>query len=574
MDTVTPPSITLVNDQSDPSAEPPMGTPAPSASSTTAPDNRRWWSLAVLAGGLSMIVLDGTIVGVAMPTIISDLGLALNDAQWVNAIYSVVFAALLMSFGSLGDLIGRRNIFAGGVAVFVLGSVWAALGSSASALLWSRALQGVGGAMVLPNSLSTVNATFRGKDRATAFGIWGAVMAGMAAVGPLLGGWLTTTISWRWIFWVNVPIGALVVLGAFLVTRDTKGDATHAQGRYDWLGLMLSIVGFGALVFAIIEGPEMGWIAPTHEASLFGLTWPANAAVSMAAVAGLIGAIGVVAFLTWERHRLQAGLHALLNLELFTIGTFSWGNIAALAVAVGEFALVFVLPLYLIGVLGLNTMGAGWVLAAMALGAFISGAMARHLAAAFGAAVVVVIGLGLEVLGVAALGFLIGTQTAAWSVALCLVVYGVGLGLAAAQLTSTVLADIPPAQSGQGAATQSTIRQIGSALGIAFSGSALAAGLDAFLLPGLDGIAGLSTAQAAELANAIRSSVGGSLVGLRAAAESGQLGRMGDAIVAALSTGFVDATRWSIWVALLFLVLGLIASFVVARAAKQLSTTK
>lgn len=561
MDTVAPIPTTLASSQSNPIANPPMV--------ESKSDKRRWWSLAVLAGGISMIILDGTIVGVAMPTIISDLDLALNDAQWVNAIYSVVFAALLMSFGSLGDLIGRRNIFAGGVAIFVLGSVWAAMGSTASALLWARALQGVGGAMVLPNSLSTVNATFRGKDRATAFGIWGAVIAGMAAVGPLLGGWLTTTISWRWIFWVNAPIGVLVILGAFVVTRDTKGNATHAHGRYDWLGLALSIIGFGSLVFAIIEGQEMGWVAPEHEATLLGLTWPADAPLSMAAVAGVLGVIGITVFVFWERHRLHTGLHALLNLHLFEIGTFSWGNVAALTVAVGEFALVFVLPLYLIGVLGLDTMGAGWVLAAMALGAFISGAMARHLAGAFGAARVVVIGLVLEVIGVTVLSFVIDVDTPTWILDLCLMVYGVGLGLAAAQLTSTILVDIPPAQSGQGAATQSTIRQVGSALGIALSGSALAAGLDKFLAERLDGITGLPAAQAAELAEATRNSVGGSLSGLRTAAESGHLGPFGDDIVNALSTGFVDATRWSIWVALVFLLLGLVSSFVVARAAKQ-----
>lgn len=212
------------------------------------PAPTKWAALAVLAAGLSMIVLDGTIVGVSLPTIIADLGMDLGDAQWVNSLYSVVLAALLLTAGRLGDRLGRRKLFVIGVVLFVVGSLCAAAADSSGALIAGRALQGVGGAAVLPSTLSSVNATFRSRDWAAAFGVWGAVISGMAAVGPLLGGWLTSGIDWRWIFLVNLPLGALVLIGTWLFVPETS-QAPAVPG-VDVPGLLLSAAGFGLLVFA------------------------------------------------------------------------------------------------------------------------------------------------------------------------------------------------------------------------------------------------------------------------------------------------------------------------------------
>ena len=375
----------------------PRGEAATDTDSTTAPDTSqptartKWFSLGVLALGLSMIVLDGTIVGVALPRIISDLHLDLADAQWVNAIYAMIFAALLLTVGRIGDRWGRRRTFVAGVVLFVTSSILAARADSATALIASRALQGVGGALVLPSTLSTVNATFRGRDRATALGIWGAVMAGMAAVGPLLGGWLTSSFDWRWIFYVNVPIGALVLLGTILWVPETRG----APGRrgVDVDGLLTSGIGLSLIVFGFIEGSTYGWFRPVADLHVGNWTWPTSAPLSPALVALLVGAIFVGLFVVWESHRARNRRDAILDLSLFSVRTFTWGNLTAAAVAAGEFALVFVLPLFLVNVLGLGIMAAGWVLAAMAIGAFVSGAQARHLAARLSPTKVVLLGL-------------------------------------------------------------------------------------------------------------------------------------------------------------------------------------
>lgn len=441
----------------------------------TSPTRSDWIGLWVLALALAMIVLDGTIVGVALPVIIADLDLSLTEAQWINSLYSVVFAALLLTFGRLGDRFGRRRLMIGGVAIFMLGSILAALATTGDLLIASRAVQGVGGALILPSTLSTVNATFRGKDRAAAFGIWGAVMSGAAAVGPLLGGWLTQVASWPWIFWVNIPLGAGVIIAAIFFVHETLG--TDEGNGWDILGPFLSALGFGALVFGLIEGSSLGWWSPKGPFAIGSFTWPADAALSPVPIALAVGATLIAIFVVRESRRTASHRSAMLDTTLFRIPTFAWGNLTAGLVAVGEFSLVFILPLHLVNSLGLDVLGAGLVLAAMAGGAFIAGASARHLSARFGSPNVVVLGLGLELVGIAGTALVVGMSLSPWLVALVLLPYGVGLGLASAQLTSTVLRDVPVSQSGSGSAVQSTVRQVGSAFGSAVGGTALAIAL-------------------------------------------------------------------------------------------------
>lgn len=532
---------------------------SPDYPASSVPQNagrRRWIGLGVLAAGLSLIVIDGTIVGVALPVIIRDLKLDLSDAQWVNAIYSVVFAALLLTAGRLSDRLGRRRLFVTGVMVFLAGSLLASIATDAGSLILPRMVQGVGGACILPATLSTVNATFVGRDRVIAFAIWGSVISGMAAVGPLLGGWLTTVFTWPWIFLVNVPLGVMIIVGAFLTVPETRTKIT-APG-FDVDGLLLSVIGFGGTVFALIEGSYLGWWRPLSEFRILGVTWPVTAPISPVPVVGALGVFCLVLFIVWERHRAHNGRSAILDLRLFSVATFSWGNLTALCVAIGEFGLLFVLPLFLVNVLGLSTLEAGFVLVAMAVGAFTSGAMARRLSGMLGAAKVVVLGLLLETVAVTATGLLISSTASPWLLAVLLVVYGAGLGLASAQLTGTVLADIPREQSGQGSATQSTVRQIGAALGTAVIGAILAAGLATALPSRLETVQGISPAAAQQIVTATRASAGGTIQVLRAGGGQGPLGPAGPAAAETLSAGFADATRVTLLVASAFLLIGML----------------
>ena len=185
--------------------------------------SRRWLGLVALTIGVAMIIVDATIVNVAIPSIIRDLRIGITQAEWANSIYSLVFAALLISVGRIGDVTGRRRVFIWGLLVF-LARAWSPRSRrSGTVLLAGRFLQGVGGALILPSTLSIVNATFRGRERAIAFGIWGSVIGGMAALGPLAGGWFVTNLSWRWAFYVNLPVGVLALAGALLyVGREPR----------------------------------------------------------------------------------------------------------------------------------------------------------------------------------------------------------------------------------------------------------------------------------------------------------------------------------------------------------------
>ncbi|QOQ39473.1 MFS transporter [Trueperella pecoris] len=517
------------------------------------PSTSRWIVLGVVMFGVSLIVLDSTVVAVSIPDIIADLSLSLTQAQWVTSLYAVIFAALLLTSGTLGDRIGTKRVFLGGLGVFAVASLLAAMANSAALLLFARGLQGLGGALVLPSTLSTINATFRGKSRATAFGLWGAVMAAMAAIGPLLGGWITQTFSWEWIFLINPPIAAII----FIVGLKVLPAGTREHVVIDWAGSFLSAAAMGTLVFGLIEATTFGWIRMKNDAVVGSWRWEAGW-ISPTLVAIVTGVLLLLVFIWVQLRRARAGKAVLLDLSLFRLATFSNGNITAMMVAVGEFGALFVLPLFLINVQGFGALEAGWVLAALAIGAFFSGAAARHVAGMIGAAWTVVVGLVLEVVGIAVLAAMLHVGLSALVMAGVLVVYGLGVGLASAQVASVVLADVPIDHSGMGSATQSTFRQLGSSLGSAVAGSTLAASLAA-VLPDKLATLGLPEKAASAITDVTVTSAGSAI---------GQLSEKAAdpaAMHDVLAEAFTSATSTSLTASAIALGIGLISALVLAQ---------
>ncbi|MFF2555648.1 MFS transporter [Nocardia sp. NPDC058058] len=512
---------------------------------------KKWITLGVLALGLSMVVLDGTIVSVSLPVIIDQLGLNFTQAQWVTSIYAVVLAALLITAGRLGDRFGRRNMFALGVLIFLVGSVLSASATSAWPLLWGRVVQGIGAAGVMPGTLATMNALFRGRDRVIAFAVWGSVISGVAAIGPLLGGWLTTSFTWPWIFLVNIPLGAVVLIGLFLFVPETRMG--KAAPGLDVDGFLLSAAGFALLVFALIEGQTYGWWKPLREFPMPGFRWSETAWVSPIPVFIALGVLALVLFIRWEQHRNLIGRSALLDPKLFLIPSFRWGNVTAFAVSLGEFGLLFVLPLFMVNVLGFSTLGAGFVLAAMAVGAFLAAGIAEGIVRKVGPVRVVRLGLAFEAIAIALAALFVTPHISGWWLAVLLIGYGIGLGMASAQLTGIVLADVPPENSGQGSATQSTVRQVGSAFGIAVIGALLSVALGNDLPKRLEDVKDLPASAADTLATATRESAGGTISGVRDHESAA-------AVLDALERGFTDATRTTLLAAALFLLIGLAAA--------------
>ncbi len=431
----------------------------------SAPDRRRWLGLVVISIAVSLIIVDSTIVNVAIPSVVDDLGINSTQVQWVQESYTLVFAALLLVFGTLADRFGRRRVLMIGVVLFALSSVVAALAPSGELLIASRVVQGVGGAMILPATLSLLNATFTGRERGIAFAVWGSTIGGMAAVGPLLGGWLTADFSWRWAFGINLPLGVLIIVGAILFVRESRSD--HVQ-RVDLVGAALSVVLFTSLVFGLIEGRNFGWWATEKGAPDF---WTLE--VSPIPFVFALTLVALVAFIAWGVHRERQGRSTLIAFSLFSIPSFRNGNIAALIVSLGEFGVILALPLWLQNVLSYDALQTGLLLLSLAGGSFLASGVAGSLSGRVAAVWVVRAGLVAELAGLIVLALVIGTDTPWWQIAIGLAIYGFGVGLATAQLTGVVLTDVPVAASGQASGTQSTSRQIGSALGIAILGTVL-----------------------------------------------------------------------------------------------------
>ncbi len=446
----------------------------------------RWKAMPFIALAVSLIIMDATVVNVALPVIVGDLKLSASDAEWINSIYSLVFAALLITVGRVGDLHGRKKLLVIGITVFGLASLLASFSTSGATLIFARFLQGVGGAMVLPATLSTVNTLFKGKERGIAFAIWGSTIGGMAAVGPVVGGWLTTVSSWHWAFLINIPIVLIVIVGASLFIPETKDP--HVQKGADFAGISLSIIGLSLIVFGLIEGIRFGWLKTLENFSVGPLTW--SWSVSPVAVAFVVGVATMALFVRTENNRAKSGKPILLDLNLLKIKSFRYGSIAALVVALGEFGMLFSLPLFLQGGLGYSALRTGVLILALAMGTFLISGGTPQLSARMGGRAVVRLGLALEAVAILGMSFAFSLTVPSIVIAAWLFLYGAGVGLATAQLTSVILAEVPVEQSGQASGLQSTFRQLGSSLGVAILGALFFTVLGSTRIQGAD-ISGL-----------------------------------------------------------------------------------
>lgn len=507
----------------------------------------RWIGLIGISLAVALIIVDSTIVNVAVPSMVRDLTLSSTEVQWVQEAYTLVFAATLLMWGALADRYGRRRILVAGTALFLVASVLCALAPTGPLLIGARVIQGVGGAMMLPTTLSLINATFTGRDRGIAFAVWGSTIGGMAAVGPLLGGWLTTAFSWRWAFGINLPIGLAIIALVLLFVPESRGERSTGV---DWLGALLTTVGFGLLAFGLIEGRQYGWWTTIKPLTIGGWSW--TAAWSPVSAAFAVSVAALVTFALRARRRSRAGHPSLIDPGLFSINSFRNGNVAALIVSLGEFGLILSLPIWLQNVLGYTALQTGLVLLGLAVGSFAASGLSVGLPGRIGAVGVVRIGIAAEIVGIAGVGLVV-SPTTGWPVLVAfLFVYGFGVGLATAQLTGVVLADVPIRRSGEGSGIQSTARQVGSALGIAVLGTVLFVGAGNALAAGL-AEQGVPATSADQLVNAVVDSAGAAIPQLAASPQTA-------AVADAAKTAFSDGTSFAAFTAAGFLVIGLLAT--------------
>lgn len=432
--------------------------------------NNRWATLAIVLIGFFMILLDTTVVNVAIPTLIRDLHATLADVEWVISGFALAYAALLITFGRLGDLYGRRALFLAGLAVFTLASFFSGEASSIGTLIVARISQGVGGAMLSPAVLSIISSTFRGRERASAFGVFGAVSGLAVAVGPILGGWLTTDYTWRWIFRINIPIGLLGLILALLIIPESRAD----QGQpLDWGGMITSTLAAFALVFGLIEGQTYGWWKPTQPLRIGHLVWGTNWPISFVGFAFLVTVIFLVDFILIEAFKTRHEQSPAVDFRFFRHRTFRYGLIALAVIALGEFSSLFTFPIFLQSIHGFTPLQSGYAVLPLAVMVLIAAPISASFVNRYGSKWVVTIGILLEGLGLVLLSRL-SADTAYASLVPALLVLGTGIGLALAQNTQVILSEIDSREAGSGSGVLNTVRQVGTALGIAIIGAVLA----------------------------------------------------------------------------------------------------
>ena len=536
----------------------------------------RWIGLVFISMAISLVIIDGTIVNTIFPSIIADLKLTSTEVQWVQESYVLVFASLLLVWGTIGDRVGRRKLLIIGIFIFTAASIWAGFSTDSASMILARIVQGIGGAMVLPTTLSLVNATFQGKERGIAFAIWGSTIGGMVAVGPVLGGWLATDFDWRWAFNINAPLGLIIIIGLLIFATESK--QAQREGRIDWVGAGISVIMFSTLVFGLIEGRAYGWwnVNPANQFAIGDFKWPTTG-ISVIPVSLAIFVISTVLFVLWERSREKAEKNVILDLGLFHIGSFRNGSIAAGIISMGEFGLLFAIPLWLQNVQGLSPVSSGLVLLWLAGGAFLASGVGGALSGKLSAVNAVRIGVLLELIAVAGIAFIASTAGGWQGIAPFLAVYGVGVGLATAQLTGVIMVDVPNEKTGQASGSQSTVRQIGSALGIAVLGTVLFTSTQASIETRIVDLPALSVVDeptrqviAEQIAGPVADSAGAAIVAIpQFLTSQGMPQDVANQVTIAAADGFTDGMKATGWAAAFFLLLGLASTYNLGSKTKR-----
>ncbi len=411
---------------------------------------RRWWTLGAVAFALFMIMLDNTIVNVALPSIGRGLEVGVSQLEWVVNGYTLSFAVFMLTGGRLADLFGRRLVFDVGLAVFTLSSLACGLAPNASTLIAARSFQGAGAALMMPATLSIISAAFPPKERGTAIGIWAGVAGSALAIGPLLGGLLTEHLGWSWIFFVNVPIGMLAIGASLIFIVESRSG--EPDQRLDLPGLVTSGAGLLALVYALIEGNRYGWGSPRI--------------VSLLVAAAVLLTTFVVIELLSRR--------PMLDLRIFGKRTFTGANIAALLVSLAMFGIFFFVSIYMQNILGYSPVHAGVVFLPMTVLVVVSAPLAGKVTDLIGPRWPITIGMLL--LSIALWDFsTLGTHASFFDMLPGMLIGGVGMGMAMGPMTTAALSTVPVDEAGVASGVVTTSRQVGGALGVAVMGAIVAA---------------------------------------------------------------------------------------------------
>ncbi|GAA5767115.1 antiseptic resistance protein [Streptosporangium roseum] len=478
------------------------------------PDPRRWWILGVLCLSLLVLVVDNTVLNLAIPALMTDLGASPSDIQWIIDAYILVFAGLLLTSGSLSDRYGRKRFLIIGLVLFGGASLIALLVTEPWQLVAARALMGVGGSILMPSTLSILITVFDDSERRKAIAAWSAVAAVGVIAGPTLGGFLLEHYWWGSIFLLNVPIAVVAIVAAVLLMPETRGPAR----KLDPVGVLLSTVGMSALVFVVISAPGKGWTS------------------SPVLVAAALAVLALGGFVLWERRAEQP----MLPLELFRDRNFSGSSFSIVLMSFGTGALLLMLTQYLQFVLGYGPMQAGFALLPYAVAAALFNGVGAALGQKVSNRTLVALGLGVMALGFGVLAFM--TADTGYGLMITgLMLMGVGGGLAGPAAYATLMGAVPSEHAGVGSALNDTVQQVGMALSVAVLGSVLAGVYTSSMPAGAPAVA--------------RDSIGGAIL----------LGDPG--LIRTARDAFVSAMSFGSWVGVGFTLAAAVLAFMVLRPA-------
>jgi len=412
-----------------------------------------WLVLLILTTGFFMIMLDTTIVNVAIPAMSTGLHTTLDQILWVLNAYVLVYAVLLITAGRLGDFYGQRSLFAIGLLIFTVASALCGLSQTSGQLISARVLQGVGGALLTPQTLAILTSIFPPERRGAAFGVWGGVAGLATAAGPTVGGAIITYIDWRWIFYINVPIGIAALVATFAIIPDIRPGRHHG---WDVVGIILATAGLFAIVFGLIEGERYSW----GQIESYPVTIPQ--------VLGA-GVFLVAVFLIWERYQSEP----LMPLSLFTNRNFAVASWIAAAISFGMLSMFLPFTIYLQSARGFSALVAGLTLAPMSLTSMFTAPFAGRLADRIGGKYILMTGITLFTIGMGSIAFVAGPDSTWIDFLAPAVVAGLGMGMTFAPMTTVAMRNIEPRVAGSASAVLNTIRQLGAVIGSAVIGAVL-----------------------------------------------------------------------------------------------------
>jgi len=436
---------------------------------------RKWGGLAVLSLALAIIIIDTTLINVSLRTIVKDLHTTVHSLQWVITGYALTLSAFTIAGGRLGDLFGRKRMFLLGALTFAAGSITAATAHSITQLLiGASVIEGLGAAMMMPATASLLLATFKGRERAIAFGVWGGVAGAAASVGPLLGGYLTTYYTWRYGYGINIVIVAILLLFSWLVI-DSRENLRRPS--IDYVGIFLSSLGLASVVYGIVQSSTDGLLKAKDQANVFGHALNLGD-YSFVPLALAFGVALLIMFVLWEAVVELRGKTPLVSLKLLSNRGFMAGLITVAIVAMGQFGILFTLPVFLQGVRGLDAFHTGLAFLPFSLTTLLvaplSGALAsKHIPPKY----LIMMGLVIDAVGLYLLHNAISPTATVADLRLPFIVFGAGFGMAFANLQNVTLSAVPVRVAGEASGVNNTFRQLGATMGNAIIGSVLIAAL-------------------------------------------------------------------------------------------------